>query len=137
VPQLPAFNGSGYLINSENTIIIFFVTIYNFDLQGPLCIINLEFWNILKKNLFKKIIDFLSGIRVKNEQPRPLLTFDIPQTALVATLNTYDLIVSGLAAVVLGEIASLVNIDPCAMCLQSCANKVILAAAFRDRYNLL
>jgi hypothetical protein len=26
----------------------------------------------------------------KNEQSRPLLTFDIPQTALVATLDTYD-----------------------------------------------
>jgi hypothetical protein len=25
-----------------------------------------------------------------NEQSRPLLTFDIPQTALVATLDTYD-----------------------------------------------
>jgi hypothetical protein len=40
VPQLPAFNGSGYKINSENTIINIFVTINNFDLQGPLCIIN-------------------------------------------------------------------------------------------------
>jgi hypothetical protein len=27
-----------------------------------------------------------------NEQSRPLLTFDIPQTALVATLDTYDLL---------------------------------------------
>jgi hypothetical protein len=27
-----------------------------------------------------------------NEQSRPLLTFDIPQTALVATLDTYDFI---------------------------------------------
>jgi hypothetical protein len=25
-----------------------------------------------------------------NEQSRPLLTFDIPQTALVVTLDTYD-----------------------------------------------
>jgi hypothetical protein len=27
-----------------------------------------------------------------NEQSRPLFTFDIPQTALVATLDTYDFI---------------------------------------------
>jgi hypothetical protein len=30
-----------------------------------------------------------------NEQSRPLFTFDIPQTALVATLDTYDFIKSG------------------------------------------
>jgi hypothetical protein len=39
VPQLPAFNGSGYLINSENTIIKK-ITIDNFDSQGLLCIIH-------------------------------------------------------------------------------------------------
>jgi hypothetical protein len=43
VPQLPAFNGSGYKINSENTIINKKITINNFDSQGPLCIIHLEF----------------------------------------------------------------------------------------------
>jgi hypothetical protein len=31
------------------------------------------------------------GVWGLNEQSRPLLTFDIPQTALVATLDTYDL----------------------------------------------
>jgi hypothetical protein len=30
------------------------------------------------------------GVWGCNEQSRPLLTFDIPQTALVATLDTYD-----------------------------------------------
>jgi hypothetical protein len=35
VPQLPAFNGSGYKINSEITIINKFFTINNFDSQGP------------------------------------------------------------------------------------------------------
>jgi hypothetical protein len=30
------------------------------------------------------------GVWGLNEQSRPLLTFDIPQTALVATLDTYD-----------------------------------------------
>jgi hypothetical protein len=43
VPQLPAFNGSGYQINSENTIVNIFFTINNFDSQDPLCII--EFFN--------------------------------------------------------------------------------------------
>jgi hypothetical protein len=33
------------------------------------------------------------GVWGLNEQSRPLLTFDIPQTALVATLDTYDLII--------------------------------------------
>jgi hypothetical protein len=36
VPQLPAFNGSGYKINNENTIIDTNFTINNFDSQGPL-----------------------------------------------------------------------------------------------------
>jgi hypothetical protein len=40
MPQLPAFNGSGYKINSENTIVNIFFTINNFDSQDPLCIIN-------------------------------------------------------------------------------------------------
>jgi hypothetical protein len=40
VPQLPAFNGSGYKINSEITIINKKFTINNFDSQGLLCIIN-------------------------------------------------------------------------------------------------
>jgi hypothetical protein len=40
VPQLPAFNGSGYKINSENTILNKKITINNFDSQGSLCIIN-------------------------------------------------------------------------------------------------
>jgi hypothetical protein len=31
-----------------------------------------------------------------NEQSRPLLTFDIPQTALVATLDTYDFLLNKL-----------------------------------------
>jgi hypothetical protein len=43
VPQLPAFNGSGYKINSKNIIINFYFTINNFDSQGPLCIINFKF----------------------------------------------------------------------------------------------
>jgi hypothetical protein len=42
----------------------------------------------LKINLLKNKFDFLSGILVKWKQSRPLLTFDIPQTALVATLDT-------------------------------------------------
>jgi hypothetical protein len=42
VPQLPAFNGSGYNINSKNTFYFYFITINNFDSQGPLCIINFE-----------------------------------------------------------------------------------------------
>jgi hypothetical protein len=40
VPQLAAFNGSGYKISSEITIINKNFTINNFDSQGPLCIIN-------------------------------------------------------------------------------------------------
>jgi hypothetical protein len=40
VPPLPAFNGSGYLINSENAIKNKKITIDNFDSQCPLCIIN-------------------------------------------------------------------------------------------------
>jgi hypothetical protein len=55
---------SGYKINSENTITNKKFTKNNFDSQGPLCIINLEFWNFLIKKLFKKQIDFLSGIRI-------------------------------------------------------------------------
>jgi hypothetical protein len=35
------------------------------------------------------------GVGVKRTSPGPLLTFDIPQTALVATLDTYDFIVYG------------------------------------------
>jgi hypothetical protein len=61
VPQLPAFNGFGYKINSENTLINIF---YHKQLRFAMSTFH-NIFLILKFCKIKKKNDFLFGILVK------------------------------------------------------------------------